>query len=249
MTPPSLPGTPVHLAGRPVTLLPEGAVLDPASGTLLVADLHLGKSACFRRAGLPVPEAVDDDTLARLADLVERRPAQRVVILGDLMHAPLPETHPLFERIRARLAGLDAEFVLVAGNHDRQAARFAELMGVTVREDGLRLGRFLLRHEPAPEADAHVLAGHLHPVVRLNGRADSVRLPCFWVSEGVTVLPAFGAFTGGWTVRPARGDRVFVCNGREVHEVPLPSRRTGAGPRRGSSSAAGPILDAEGGTR
>jgi metallophosphoesterase superfamily enzyme len=56
-----------------------------------------------------------------------------------------------------------------------------------------------------------VLAGHVHPAVRVGGRGrDRLRLPCFWFGPRVGVLPAFGAFTGTHTITPAPGDRVFA---------------------------------------
>jgi len=38
-------------------------------------------------------------------------------------------------------------------------------------------------------------------------------------SDTENVLPAFGGFTGGATVRPRRGDRVFVVAEEEIVEV------------------------------
>ncbi len=47
----------------------------------------------------------------------------------------------------------------------------------------------------------YTLAGHIHPVVSLRGGGrDSLRLPCFDMGPKLGVLPAFGAFTGGWPV-------------------------------------------------
>jgi len=51
------------------------------------ADLHLGKAATFRRAGIPVPEGTSARDLARLATLVRDTGADRLLILGDLFHA------------------------------------------------------------------------------------------------------------------------------------------------------------------
>ena len=63
-------------------------------------------------------------------------------------------------------------------------------------------------------------AGHLHPAVRLAGRADAVRLPCYWFGRSRGVLPAFGEFTGALTVRPKPGDRVFAIVGDRVLALP-----------------------------
>jgi hypothetical protein len=33
------------------------------------------------------------------------------------------------------------------------------------------------------------------------------------------ILPSFGAFTGGHTVKKGRGERIFVSSGEAVHSV------------------------------
>jgi metallophosphoesterase superfamily enzyme len=76
-------------------------------------------------------------------------------------------------------------------------------------------------HHPEPLAGAYVIAGHVHPAVRLGGAIDSLRLPCFHFGAAVGVLPAFGAFTGMHVVRPAPGERVFVVAGDSVRPLPL----------------------------
>ncbi len=82
---------------------------------------------------------------------------------------------------------------------------------------------FAFCHYPRFVQDASAFAGHLHPAVRLHGRADaSIRLPCFWLREGLTVLPAFGAFTGGATIDREQGDRVIAVAEDRVVEVPAP---------------------------
>ncbi|MEZ5659243.1 MAG: ligase-associated DNA damage response endonuclease PdeM [Burkholderiaceae bacterium] len=217
----------LQLAGAPLRFLGDGAAFEPASGSLLVADLHLGKAEAFGRGGLPVPGAVNGDTLTRLRSLCQRIPASRLIVLGDLMHAALPESHPLFGELRNAVRGLPMPIAVVAGNHDRQAHRYADLLGIELLAEPVRAGPFLLRHEPVPERGLHVLAGHIHPVLRLVGRADSLRLPCFWLRDGLTVLPAFGAFTGGWTIRPQPGERALAIDGQRVHEIPVPPRERG----------------------
>ena len=52
-------------------LLPGRAIFLPQSKTLIVADLHLGKSATFRKRGLPVPEGTTKSDLDRLAALLK----------------------------------------------------------------------------------------------------------------------------------------------------------------------------------
>ena len=89
----------------------------------------------------------------------------------------------------------------------------------TTATDILPLG-LALSHHPEPLPGAYVLAGHIHPAVRLGGRAhDSLRLPCFHFGPAVGVLPAFGEFTGMHVLSRGPQDRVFVVAGEAVREL------------------------------
>jgi DNA ligase-associated metallophosphoesterase len=223
----------LRLGGERVQLLGARAAYLPAHAALLLADLHLGKGQAFRRLGVPVPRGSSRETLARVDALLAVTGATRLVVLGDLLHAARGRSAALdgeatqaIERWQAQRPGLQLE--LVRGNHDRHAGDPPPAWGVRVADGVLRLGGVALRHEPEPLDGAYVLAGHLHPVLRLAGPArDRMRLPCFCIGERVGVLPAFGAFTGGHPVRPAAGQRLFVAAAESVHELP-----TGRGARR-----------------
>lgn len=187
-------------------LMPERAVFEPVSRTLFVADMHLGKAAVFRARGLPVPRGTSTATLARLSQALERTGAARLVVLGDFLHAR--ESHAAgtlaaLSAWRARHPALDC--LVVEGNHDVHAGRVQASLGIEVRAEPYVCG--LLRGVHAPPGGVSdsapgvlTLAGHVHPVVTLRGRADSLRLPVFWLKGHVLTLPAFGEFTGGFEV-------------------------------------------------
>ena len=116
-----------HPDDADIVLLPGRAALLPATQTLVCADVHLGKAATFRRAGLPVPEGSAQQDLKRLADLVTTHDARRLIIAGDLFHARagctprvLGEFTDFREQIRQRS---NTEVVLVLGNHERSLGR------------------------------------------------------------------------------------------------------------------------------
>lgn len=106
--------------------------------------------------------------------------------------------------------------LLVEGNHDRHAGAPPAALGIQVVQEPFTLGSLALCHHPQVVPSRHVIAGHLHPCVRLYGGAyDSVRLPCFWLREQLTLLPAFGEFTGGAPIVREPGDTVVgVAEGR-----------------------------------
>ena len=70
-----------------MALLPERALLLKKSRTLIVADVHWGKTATFRAASIPIPPGTTSDDLARLSDVITRTRASRLIVLGDLLHA------------------------------------------------------------------------------------------------------------------------------------------------------------------
>jgi DNA ligase-associated metallophosphoesterase len=205
-------------------LLAQRAAYLHRERTLLVADAHVGKAVSFRRLGVPVPRGTTTQTLQSLSDAIAASGALRVVFLGDLLHsahARAPATLAALALWRECHPGL--ELLLVRGNHDRHAGDPPPELRVQTVDEPLPLGGLALCHHPQELPGAYALAGHLHPCVRLAGRAnDSLRLPCFHFGSRCGVLPAFGAFTGMHGVRPAAGDRVFVVAGAEVRPFPAP---------------------------
>lgn len=212
----------VQLAGEPWRLLGAAAALHVPSRTLVVADVHLGKAATFRALGVPVPQGTTTDNLRRLTAVIESEQPLAIVFLGDLFHAREAHAPATLARV-ARWRGLhpDAEIVVVEGNHDRKAGAPPAALRAQVVAEPWPLGAALLAHHPQRIAGRYVVAGHLHPNVVLYGAAyDSLRLPCFWLADGLAILPAFGDFTGGARIERADGDRVFAVAEGKLFEVP-----------------------------
>lgn len=211
----------VRIGADPLILLADRAAYCPQARALLVADVHLGKACSFRALGVPVPGGTTQAGLARLDALLARLRPKSLYVLGDLLHGPAVQQAGAIDQLaewRSRHA--DTGIVLVRGNHDRRAGDPPPRCGVDLVNEGHRLGPWVLCHEPRDDDAGHVLAGHLHPAYRLSGRRESVRLPAFWVRERHTVLPAFGEFTGGASLRAAGGDRIYICDGEHVHRIP-----------------------------
>jgi len=215
---------PVDAAAPTLWLMPERAVFEPGSGTLFVADLHLGKAAVFRARGLPVPRGTSAATLARLSQALLRTSARHLVVLGDFLHAReshAPGTLAALAAWRERHPALDC--LVIEGNHDVHAGRVQASFGIEVRTEPYVGGMVRGVHEAPLDAALEepgllTLAGHVHPVVTLRGRADSLRLPVFWLRGDVLTLPAFGEFTGGFEVQPSAqvDERVFIVGTRVV---------------------------------
>jgi len=215
----------VDWAGERLHLLAERALWWPRGRTLFVADLHLGKAASFRALGQPVPRGTTAGNLHRLDRLIDGLGAQRLVLLGDFLHAAQARTPALLSALRgwrARHAGL--ECTLVRGNHDSHAGDPPAELDIAIVEEPWLLGPFACCHHPQTHGTHFVLAGHLHPACSLHGRAhDRVRLACFVREERLAVLPAFGEFTGGLHVQGGPGRRLYALGGDAVWALPAPA--------------------------
>lgn len=198
--------------GALLEMLPERALLWRERAMLVVADIHFGKAAAFRAGGIPVPHGTTADNLALLDLLVERHGVRHIVFLGDFLHARAARAEATLAALaqwRGRQAAL--ELTLVRGNHDRHAGDPPAGLGIAAVDEPWRAGPLAFCHHPQTVDGAFAIAGHLHPVYRLSSGADSLRLPCFVVDGQWAMLPAFGAFTGGYQIEPQPGQRIFLA--------------------------------------
>ena len=208
-----------QLAGEGVILHADKALYLTEHATLLVADTHFGKGAYFRRQGLAVPSGQSADDLQRLSRLVQQFEPQRLIVLGDVFHHRPASGEPFFAHFDAWQARHpDLRLEAVVGNHDRHVRG----LGLPIAwHPHLDLGPFRLCHEPLVLPGRHVLAGHIHPAYALAAAGDRLRAPVFWMRPGVTVLPSFGALTGGWNVPDERGSRLVMVLDDQL--LPLPA--------------------------
>jgi uncharacterized protein len=220
--------TTLHLLSATLALDHSGALWWPQERTLVVADMHLEKGSAYARRGQMLPPYDSARTLAQLTRLVARLRPRRLIALGDSFHdvqAGERMAPAVADALQALAAGLD--MVWIAGNHDPEIPDF--LPGTRAGE--LTLGPLTFRHEPqAGEASGEV-AGHLHPAARVISDKGSLRRKAFVTDGTRLLLPAFGAYAGGLSLRDPAIARLFdqdqliahVCGTTRVYAV---------GPRR-----------------
>lgn len=215
------PYLPVTLAGAELWLLADKAIYYPEHRALLIADIHLGKAAAYRKLGQPAPHGTTQGNLQRLDRLLAAYPCDWLIFLGDFLHAP--ESHAAatlaaIEQWREQHPALI--MTLIRGNHDQRAGDPPASLNIDIISGPLLLGPFALQHEPDPHPTRHVLAGHVHPVFRLHGLGrQSLRLPCFYLNERVSLLPAFGEFTGGFQVKRQGAGKIYLTGDGGVWAV------------------------------
>lgn len=191
-----------------------------SESTLIVADLHAGKTGHFRKSGIGIPQQVYKDDLHRLLAQILFFKAERLIIVGDLTHSSANRELDLFKKWRKDFSSLDVQ--LVMGNHDILNRSWYEESEITVSEDRLQVKGFLFMHDiKAYDNEAinghYVFSGHLHPGVSIRGKGrQSLHFPCFYFTRNYCVLPAFSRFTGTCSVQPKEGEHTFALLEKDI---------------------------------
>jgi DNA ligase-associated metallophosphoesterase len=196
--------TSIDIAGMRLIADLSGALFWEEQGLLVVSDLHLEKGSSFASRGVLLPPYDTAATLGRLAAVIARHDPRMVIALGDSFHDRSAHRR-LSAPDREAIAALQArrDWIWISGNHD--PALPPDLGGTVATE--VAIGPIVFRHEPTGAAGE--IAGHLHPKARVATRARSLERRCF-VSDGDhAILPAFGAYSGGLSIRDAAFAKIF----------------------------------------
>ncbi|MBC7529944.1 MAG: ligase-associated DNA damage response endonuclease PdeM [Oligoflexus sp.] len=206
-----------EVRGQELTLYGRKAVYWHEKKTLILADTHWGKAEVFQEHGIPIPSTILNSDLEELAEIVEESGTERILVLGDLMHSPKGIPLSVQETIEQWRTRCSIPIVSIRGNHDPKVSEFPPHWNMSWVSEPYVEGPFCFRHEPGSSEGLYTWCGHIHPVLNL-GR-PRMRLPCFWLSPSLGVLPSFGFFTGGHAIKPTRHDEVFVISGGEVFSL------------------------------
>ena len=210
----------VTIADEHFVLLPQKAICWPATETLIMADLHLGKEAHFRKAGFAIPQGILKKDLERLEQTIDHYKPQRLMILGDLFHSDYNNDIQLFTEWRKRFNQL--EVLLVKGNHDIIPDELFVSNNISCCQSIHIENQFGFVHDRKhiKNDGQYYFSGHIHPGVKISGKGrQSLRLPCFYISPVEAILPAYGNFTGLAMVKPKKHDQVFAIVEDKVLEL------------------------------
>jgi DNA ligase-associated metallophosphoesterase len=190
----------------------SGALFWKEQSLLVVSDLHLEKGSSFAARGVLLPPYDTVATLSRLAAVIARHDPRMVIALGDSFHDRLAHER-LAAPDREALAAMQdrRDWIWIAGNHDPHLP--SDLGGVVASE--VAIGPIMFRHEPTGAAGE--IAGHLHPKARVATRGRAMERRCFACDGGRAVMPAFGAYTGGLSIRDEAFAKIFQSAGFMAH--------------------------------
>lgn len=212
----------ITCAGEKLTLFADCSIFWAARKTVIISDPHFGKASAFRHAGVAVPENVTVHDLKRLDLLLKETGAERLLILGDFLHARSGRSQVTMDALDSWCADHQSlQTLLVTGNHDRMAGAPPDCWRIEGVGEKWTDGPFTFCHEPQTVKGSYVLSGHIHPSISFHRDFGSgMRLPCFVFGETFAILPAFGSFTGTHTLKPEKNARVFAIRDAELMAIP-----------------------------
>lgn len=181
-----------------------GALFWQEQSVLVVSDLHLEKGSSFAARGVLLPPYDTVATLSRLAAVIARHDPRTIIALGDSFHDR--DAHErLLQPDREALGAMQVrrDWIWISGNHD---PHLPPDLGGTVASE-VAIGPIVFRHEPTGAVGE--IAGHLHPKARVPTRGRSIERRCFASDGERAVMPAFGAYTGGLSIRDVAFQKIF----------------------------------------
>jgi DNA ligase-associated metallophosphoesterase len=212
------PAFPYRIKGQQLWLSPDRCIYWEEERSLIVSDLHFGKTGHFRKAGIAVPQSVYQEDMQRLLSQIQYFQPRQVLVVGDLFHSRENKELALFRRWRDDFP--DLGFRLIRGNHDILNDDWYKAAGIVVSQGCWTLGAFAFVHD-ITEIDevaacgetepAYYFSGHIHPGIRIRGIGrQALQFPCFYFGEEYAVLPAFSRFTGTVSIDPQPQSGVFA---------------------------------------
>lgn len=209
----------ITLVGELLTLLPEKALYWENRKSLIIADTHIGKADHFRKSGLPIPNLASAVDYCKLDTLLKSLSIDKIIIVGDMFHSNY--NNGCADFISWKKTRRIREVILVKGNHDILGDSFYEQGGIKVyKEEYVELPYTFTHKPPKIIIDGYYISGHIHPAVRLGGKArQSLTLPCFVFGLNQALLPSFGSLTGKCIVSPEKTDKIYVIGDETVYQV------------------------------
>ncbi len=203
-------------------LSPERVLFWEQEKTLIVSDLHFGKTGHFRKSGIAVPQSVYKEDLQRLFAQISFFKAEQLLIVGDLFHSIANKEMDFFLKWRKDISQLP--FLLIKGNHDILSSNWYQEASIEVKNE-YKIHQFIFIHDPnesvtTTEDGSFIFSGHLHPGIIVRGLGkQSLRFPCFYFTEKQAILPAFSHFSGLALIEPKKKDQVYAIVNQSILQI------------------------------
>lgn len=206
----------INCKGESLILSKDRAIYWEAEQMLIISDLHMGKAAHFRKAGIQVPNTITDTDLDKLSLLILKYAPEILLVTGDMFHHKMNSEVETFKLWRSAFPEL--RVILVKGNHDLLKAEDYDGLSLEIYAKEYLCAPFRFVHDqPKDEDEYYNISGHIHPGVTIYGKArQKLKFPCFYFGRNCAILPAFSVFTGLSKIKAENGDQFYAITPENV---------------------------------
>lgn len=207
----------ISILNQNFTLTNQRALFWEKEKALIFSDLHIGKTAHFRKNGIALANHIMKNDLERLSILIEYFQPEKFIIVGDLLHAG--NNSDVDEFCSWQQQYPDIKFCLVEGNHDRISKTLEKKLCLDSRSTSLEIDDIAFVHDYDRANPKFQITGHIHPGFVINSAVKRIKLPCFAQTSKQLLLPAFSEFTGLDTKNIPKKGMFFVFTDSDIYEV------------------------------
>ncbi|WP_419870834.1 ligase-associated DNA damage response endonuclease PdeM [Chryseobacterium sp. CT-SW4] len=199
------------------TLTNQRALFWEKEKALILSDLHIGKTAHFRKNGIAVANHIFKSDLERLSALIEYFQPEKFMVVGDLLHAGNNSDVEEFCTWKEQYEEL--KFYLIEGNHDKISKSLAKKLSFDFMSEALEMNDLMFSHDFQKTSSHFQITGHIHPGLVIYSSVKRIKLPCFVLTSRQLLLPAFSEFTGLDIKNIPKNGQYFVFTDSEIYEV------------------------------
>ena len=214
-----------YLVGEKLTALRTGSLFWEEMGILCVSDLHLGKTHRLNRFGAgALPPYENIDTLKRLQEDIHNTNPSCVICLGDSFDDPLAEKSLSTNEIDSlKILQKGRDWIWISGNHDPYTScKYGNYLN-SFSKSAITFRHIALRGENGE------ISGHYHPKISVKLSNANVVRACFIADQNKIIMPAYGTYTGGMSVRSDEikelvdQDASVMLTGKKIRAIPYSS--------------------------
>ena len=179
----------ITIQNKIFTLTNQRALFWEKERALIFSDLHIGKTAHFRKNGIALANHIMKNDLERLSILIENFQPEKFIIVGDLLHAG--NNSDVDEFCIWQNQYPDIKFILVEGNHDRISKTLEKKLCLDSRSASLEIDDIAFVHDFDRTNSKFQITGHIHPGFVINSPVKRFNFLSFAQTPNKFLLPLF----------------------------------------------------------
>tara|TARA_B100001057_G_scaffold165064_1_gene165622 strand:- start:402 stop:1067 length:666 start_codon:yes stop_codon:yes gene_type:complete len=188
----------------------SGALFISEINTLVISDLHLGKSFSFAKVGNFLPPYDINETIESVRRLIEKYSPKQIISLGDNFHEP--KTLKMIDQIIIKKINEtfnQLDMIWIDGNHDGNLKNKNLIYGKFKKNYTFSNLTFTHIKSRKLENNLFEFSGHFHPKISFKHNRINYLSKCFVLGKNFCILPAFGSFTGGLDINSSELKKIL----------------------------------------